>query len=62
MEKLVQASLEADRPVDLCAPYGEQSRVGIRGEATRLEAEGKKVARAFSESNTVAWLLAKAQF
>jgi conjugative relaxase-like TrwC/TraI family protein len=63
MEKLVQASLEAGRPIILCAPYGEQARVTIRGEATRLEAEGKKkVARVFSEANTVDWLLAKAQF
>jgi conjugative relaxase-like TrwC/TraI family protein len=63
LEKLVQASLEAGRPVMLCAPYGEQSRVTIRGEASRLEAEGKKkIAQVFSEANTVAWLLAKAQF
>lgn len=63
MEKLVQASLEAGRPVVMCAPYGEQSRVTIRGEASRLKAEGKReIAGAFSEANTVAWLLAKAQF
>jgi conjugative relaxase-like TrwC/TraI family protein len=63
MEKLVQASLEAGRPIVLCAPYGEQSRDTIRGEASRLQAEGKtETARVFSEANTVAWLLAKAQF
>lgn len=63
LEKLVQASLHAGRPVVLCAPYGEQARVTIRGEATRLEAERKKkVARVFSDANTVDWLLSKAQF
>jgi hypothetical protein len=63
MEKLVQASLEAGRPIILCAPYGEQSRVTIRGEADRLRSEGKDgVAQAFKEANTFAWLLAKAQF
>jgi conjugative relaxase-like TrwC/TraI family protein len=63
MEKLVDASLAAGRPIILCAPYGEQSRVAIRGEANRLKAEGKReIAGAFSEANTVAWLLAKAQF
>jgi conjugative relaxase-like TrwC/TraI family protein len=63
VEKLLQASLEAGRPIILCAPYGEQSRVTIRGEASRLQAEEKtKIAQVFSEANTVAWLLAKAQF
>jgi conjugative relaxase-like TrwC/TraI family protein len=63
LEKLVQASLQTGRPVILCAPYGEQARVTIRGEATRLEGEGKmQVARVFSEANTVDWLLAKAHF
>jgi conjugative relaxase-like TrwC/TraI family protein len=60
MERLVRASLDAGRPVALVAPYGEQSRVTLRGEAEK--ASRPEVARAFAEANTVAWLLNKARF
>src|ERR1700739_102944 len=60
MERLVRASLDAGRPVALVAPYGEQSRVTLRAEAQK--AKRPDVARAFSEANTVAWLLNKARF
>jgi AAA domain len=60
MERLVRASLDAGRPVALIAPYGEQSRVTLRAEAQK--AKRPDVARAFSEANTVAWLLNKARF
>src|SRR6266481_7670157 len=60
MERLVRASLDADRPVVLVAPYGEQSRVTLRAEAER--ATRPDVAQAFREANTVAWLLNKARF
>jgi hypothetical protein len=63
MERLVQASIDGRRTVVLCAPYGEQSRMTIRGEASRLDEEGKyTVAQAFREANTVASILTKAQF
>jgi conjugative relaxase-like TrwC/TraI family protein len=63
MERLVQASIDGGRTVVLCAPYGEQSRMTIRGEAFRLDEEGKyAVAQAFREANTVASILTKAQF
>jgi conjugative relaxase-like TrwC/TraI family protein len=63
MERLVRASLDAGRTVVLCAPYGEQSRVTLRGEVSRLEEEGKHaVAQAFREANTVASILTKARF
>jgi len=50
MERLVQASIDGSRTVVLCAPYGEQSRMTIRGEASRLdeEAEDKELARDLS--------------
>jgi conjugative relaxase-like TrwC/TraI family protein len=60
MERLVRGSLDAGRPVALVAPYGEQSRVTLRGEAAK--ASRPDVARAFAEANTVAWLLNKARF
>jgi hypothetical protein len=60
MERLVRASFDAGRPVALVAPYGEQSRVTLRSEAERLSRPD--VAAAFSEANTVAWLLNKTRF
>jgi conjugative relaxase-like TrwC/TraI family protein len=60
LERLVRASLDAGRPVVLVAPYGEQGRVTLRGEAAK--ASQPDVARAFAEANTVAWLLNKARF
>ena len=63
MERLVRASIDAGRTVVLCAPYGEQSRITIRGEASRLDEDEKyAVAQAFREANTVASILTKAQF
>jgi conjugative relaxase-like TrwC/TraI family protein len=62
LELLVADSLAAERTVILAAPYGEQSRVTMRGEAVRLRADGKPaVAAAFETANTVAHVLAKAQ-
>jgi conjugative relaxase-like TrwC/TraI family protein len=60
MERLVRASLDANRPVALVAPYGEQSRVTLRAEAEK--ASRPDVAQAFGQANTVAWLLNKARF
>ncbi len=60
VERLVRASLDAGRPVVLVAPYGEQSRVTLRSEAEK--ATRPDVARAFRDSNTVAWLLNKTRF
>jgi conjugative relaxase-like TrwC/TraI family protein len=60
MERLVRASLDADRPVALVAPYGEQSRVTLRSEAERVSRPD--VAAAFRDANTVAWLLNKTLF
>jgi ATP-dependent exoDNAse (exonuclease V) alpha subunit len=60
MERLVRASLDAGRSVALIAPDGEQSRVTLRAEVQK--AKRPDVARAFSEANTVAWLLNKARF
>jgi hypothetical protein len=60
VETLIQASLDAGRSVALVAPYGEQSRVALRGEAAK--AKTPEVAQAFGEADTVAVLLTKAQF
>jgi conjugative relaxase-like TrwC/TraI family protein len=60
MERLVRASVDAGRPVALVAPYGEQSRVTLRSEAERVSRPD--VAEAFSDANTVAWLLNKTRF
>src|SRR5258708_14288255 len=59
MERLVRGSLDAGRPVALVAPYGEQSRVTLRAEAEK--ARRPDVPRAFTEANTLAWLLNKAR-
>jgi hypothetical protein len=60
MERLVRASVDAGRPVALVAPYGEQSRVTLRSEAERVSRPD--VAEAFSDANTVAWLLNKTRY
>jgi hypothetical protein len=60
MERLVRASVDADRPVALVAPYGEQSRVTLRSEAEKVSRPD--VAGAFRDANTVAWLLNKTGF
>jgi hypothetical protein len=62
LEKLVDQSLHAGRPVFVCAPYGEQARVTLRNESPRLEASGQKeVAQVFAKANTVDHLLVKAE-
>ncbi len=62
VEQLVGQSLQAGRPVFLCAPYGEQARVTLRNEAPRLEACGQnEVARVFAQANTVDALLIQAR-
>jgi len=62
VEQLVGQSLQAGRPVFICALYGEQARVTLRNEAARLEAWGRKeVARVFAQANTVDALLAQAR-
>ncbi len=62
LEMLVADSLTAGRKVILAAPYGEQSRVTMRGEAARLLGIGKPaVADAFENANTVAHFLTKAK-
>lgn len=62
LELLVNESLRAGRSVFLCAPYGEQSRVNLRNEASRIEAAGQtEVARIFAEANTVDHLILKAR-
>src|ERR1700678_1126867 len=62
LEQLVGQSLQAGRPVFLCAPYGEQARVTLRNEAPRLEACGQnEVARVFAQANTVDALLMQAR-
>lgn len=54
LEILVWESQRAGRPVFLCAPYGEQARVVLRNESSRIEAAGlPEVARVFAEANTV---------
>jgi conjugative relaxase-like TrwC/TraI family protein len=60
MERLVRASVDAGRPAALVAPYGEQSRVTLRSEAERVSRPD--VAEAFSDANTVAWLLNKTRY
>jgi conjugative relaxase-like TrwC/TraI family protein len=62
LEQLVGQSLQAGRPVFICAPYGEQARVTLRNEAPRLEASGHtEVARIFAQANTVDSLLMQAR-
>jgi conjugative relaxase-like TrwC/TraI family protein len=62
LEELVGQSQRAGRPVFICAPYGEQARVTLRNEASRLEASGqKKIAHAFAQANTVDALLMQAR-
>jgi conjugative relaxase-like TrwC/TraI family protein len=62
VEQLVGQSLQAGRPVFICAPYGEQARVTLRNEAPRLEASGQnEVARVFAQANTVDSLLMQAR-
>jgi hypothetical protein len=62
MEQLVGQSVQAGRPVFLCAPYGEQARVTLRNEAPKLEACGQnEVARVFTQANTVDALLMQAR-
>jgi conjugative relaxase-like TrwC/TraI family protein len=62
VEQLVGQSLQAGRPVFICAPYGEQARVTLRNEAPRLEACGQnEVARVFAQANTVDALLMHAR-
>jgi conjugative relaxase-like TrwC/TraI family protein len=61
LERLVDQSQKGGRPVFLCAPYGEQARVTLREEASRIEAGGRhEVARVFAQANTVDHLLLKA--
>ena len=61
LERLVDQSQQAGRPVYLCAPYGEQARVTLREEASRVEAGGRhEVARVFGQANTIDHLLLKA--
>jgi conjugative relaxase-like TrwC/TraI family protein len=62
LEKLVDQSLQAGRPVFVCSPYGEQARVTLRNESARLEASGQKeAAQIFAQANTVDHLLVKAE-
>jgi conjugative relaxase-like TrwC/TraI family protein len=62
VEQLVGQSLQAGRPVFICAPYGEQARVTLRNEASRLEASGQsEVAHVFAQANTVDSLLMQAR-
>ena len=62
LERLVDQSQQGGRPVYLCAPYGEQARVTLREEASRIEAGGRhEVARVFAQANTVDHLLLKAE-
>jgi hypothetical protein len=62
VEQLVGQSLQAGRPVFICAPYGEQARVTLRNEAPRLEASGRKeIAHVFAQANTVDALLVQAR-
>ncbi|MCE0499209.1 MAG: AAA family ATPase, partial [Methylacidiphilales bacterium] len=62
LEQLVGESRKAERPVFICAPYGEQARVTLRNEAPRLEASGhKEVAQVFAQANTVDALLIQAR-
>jgi conjugative relaxase-like TrwC/TraI family protein len=62
LERLVDQSQQGGRPVYLCAPYGEQARVTLRDEASRIEAGGNgEVARVFAQANTVDHLLLKAE-
>jgi conjugative relaxase-like TrwC/TraI family protein len=62
LEKLVSQSQQGGRPVFLCAPYGEQARVTLRNESSRLDATGQsEVARIFAQANTVDALLVRAQ-
>jgi conjugative relaxase-like TrwC/TraI family protein len=62
LEQLVGESQKAGRPVFICAPYGEQARVTLRNETSRLEASGQKeIARVFAEANTVDALLVQAR-
>ena len=62
LEMLVSDSLAAGRTVIIAAPYGEQSRVTMRGEAPRLSVAGKPaVAEVFENANTVSHFLAKAK-
>jgi conjugative relaxase-like TrwC/TraI family protein len=61
LERLVDQSQQGGRPVYLCAPYGEQARVTLREDASRIEAGGRhEVARVFAQANTVDHLLLKA--
>jgi conjugative relaxase-like TrwC/TraI family protein len=61
LERLVDQSQQSGRPVYLCAPYGEQARVTLRDEASRIEAGGRhELARVFAQANTVDHLLLKA--
>jgi hypothetical protein len=62
LEKLVEQSQQAGRPVFICAPYGEQARVTLRNEAPRLEAsDQREIARVFAQANTVDSLLGRAR-
>jgi hypothetical protein len=62
LERLVDQSQQGGRPVYLCAPYGEQARVTLREEASRIEAGGRRgVAHVFAQANTVDHLLLKAE-
>ncbi len=62
LELLVAESLKAGRHVILAAPYGEQARVTMRAEASRLAKEGKPdLATVFRTANTVDHLLLRAQ-
>jgi conjugative relaxase-like TrwC/TraI family protein len=62
LERLVDQSQQGGRPVYLCAPYGEQARVTLREEASRIDAGGRHdVARVFAQANTVDHLLNKAE-
>jgi conjugative relaxase-like TrwC/TraI family protein len=62
LERLVDQSQQGGRPVYLCAPYGEQARVTLREEVSRIEAGGHyEVARVFAQANTVDHLLNKAE-
>jgi conjugative relaxase-like TrwC/TraI family protein len=62
LERLVDQSQQGGRPVYLCAPYGEQARVTLREEASRIDAGGRhEVARVFAQANTVDHLLNKAE-
>jgi hypothetical protein len=62
LEQLVGESQKAWRPVFICAPYGEQARVALRNESSRLTATGQKaIAHAFAQANTVDSLLMRAR-